>query len=208
MHACVYVCLFAWLACQDIWLHPSPMEDYRKWQIKGLSLAEDWEIQQEQEVWVDVYVRASEYVRTCLSACVSPSRRRMIPLATKPISSVIPPKTVPCLMLATDSAAASTVQLGRWQCPFGVVWRRQNKGRERKRESQQRGQADRAERGNRSERVREAGYPLLQDLMAKNRILIDLCVVMHWDRYAQVHTHCWQLFFCTISQQRKEVVSI
>ena len=33
--------------------------------------------------------------------------------------------------------------------------------------------------GNRKERVREAGYPLLQDLMAKNRILIDLCVVMH-----------------------------
>lgn len=25
--------------------------------------------------------------------------------------------------------------------------------------------------------------------MAKNRILIDLCVVMHRDRYAQVHTH-------------------
>lgn len=36
---CVYVCLFAWLACQDIWLHPSSMKDYRKWQIKGLSLA-------------------------------------------------------------------------------------------------------------------------------------------------------------------------
>lgn len=34
-----YECLFAWLACQDIWLHPCPMEDYRKWQIKGLSLA-------------------------------------------------------------------------------------------------------------------------------------------------------------------------
>lgn len=37
----------------------------------------------------------------------------------------------------------------------------------------------RAERGNGLERAREAGYPLLQDLMAKNRILIDLCVVMH-----------------------------
>ncbi|TNN65679.1 hypothetical protein EYF80_024083 [Liparis tanakae] len=24
---------------EDIWLHPSPMEDYRKWQIKGRSLA-------------------------------------------------------------------------------------------------------------------------------------------------------------------------
>lgn len=40
MFVCMCVC-FAWLACQDIWLHLSPTEDYWKWQIKGLSLAED-----------------------------------------------------------------------------------------------------------------------------------------------------------------------
>lgn len=56
MCVCVYVCFFAWLACQDIWLHLSPMEDYRKWQIKGLRLAvwQRTENKQEREVCVDV----------------------------------------------------------------------------------------------------------------------------------------------------------
>lgn len=39
MHVGVYVWLLDLLACQDIWLLPSPIEDYRKWWIKGLILA-------------------------------------------------------------------------------------------------------------------------------------------------------------------------
>ncbi|KAF3702877.1 Syntaxin-binding protein 5 Lethal(2) giant larvae protein -like protein 3 Tomosyn-1 [Channa argus] len=40
-------------------------------------------------------------------------RRRLIPVAIKPATSLIPPKTVLCLMPTTDSGAFSTVQLGR-----------------------------------------------------------------------------------------------
>ena len=73
MHACVYVCLFAWLACQDIWLHPSPMEDYRKWQIKGLSLAA-WQRTEKYSRnrrcgWMCMCVR----VNMCVSVCVRES---------------------------------------------------------------------------------------------------------------------------------------
>jgi len=78
LRVCVYVCLSAWLACQDIWLHPSPMEDYRKWQIKGLSLA--------------AWQRTENYSRNrrCVCGCLNPPRGRLIPLAIKPITSVIP----------------------------------------------------------------------------------------------------------------------
>lgn len=58
-------------------------------------------------------------VRVCVYMCVWAGvrawilQRRLIPLALKPIISVIPPKTVRFLMLTTDCADASTVQLGR-----------------------------------------------------------------------------------------------
>lgn len=95
-HVCVYVCLFAWLACQDIWLHLSPMEDYRKWQIKGLSLAawQRTENYSRSRRCARMCVRANTR-RRCLRACANPPRRRLIPPATKPITAVIPPKTCP-----------------------------------------------------------------------------------------------------------------
>lgn len=42
-------------------------------------------------------------------------------------------------------------------------------------------------------KARGGRLSLFQELMAKNRILIDLCVVMHWVRWAQVHTHTLSL---------------
>lgn len=75
MHVCVYVCLFAWPPCQDIWLHPSPMEDYRKWQIKGLSLAawQRTENYSRSRRCVCGCVRACEQIYAYMSACVRES---------------------------------------------------------------------------------------------------------------------------------------
>lgn len=57
------------------------------------SVAEARKLQQEQEVLVDVvYMRAGEYVRMSLRACVNPQRTWLIPPARKPITSVIPAK--------------------------------------------------------------------------------------------------------------------
>lgn len=144
MHVCVYVCLFAWLACQDIWLHLSPMEDYRKWQIKGLSLAAWQRTENYSRNRRCVRIRVSEYVRICLCACAHPPRRRPIPLAMKPITSVIPPKLsrVWCSPLTL-----LLLPLSSWEddkVPLVLSGGGKEGNRERGRwESQRSGQADR-----------------------------------------------------------------
>lgn len=130
-----YWCLrpFMWMcSCLPGWHSRTFGCNPLPWRItgSGRSRASAWQRSRGLRITAEmggvcVWMCASEYV--CVCVCTNPQRRRLIPLAIKPTTSLIPPKTVLCLMLATDSAAVSTVQLGRWQCPFGVVWRRERR---------------------------------------------------------------------------------
>lgn len=68
---CVCVCLPGWPA-RTFGCTPSPMEDYRKWQIKGLSLAA-WQRTENYSrsrrcVWMCACVRANMCVHVCVRA--------------------------------------------------------------------------------------------------------------------------------------------
>lgn len=70
-------------------------------------------------------------VRVNMSVCVHESSEETADPSSHTANHFCdPPKTVLCLMPSTDSAAVSTVQLGGWQCPFGVVWKREGGNRE------------------------------------------------------------------------------
>lgn len=72
-----FACVFAlpgW-NCLDIWLHLSPVEDYWKWQIKGLGLAA-W-----QRDWEFAEAKTTGGVHGCIHMCVKylPSEETLDP---------------------------------------------------------------------------------------------------------------------------------
>ena len=111
------------------------------------SVADDGELQQKKEVCVDAYMCASEYVRPCLCAFVNPLRRWLIPVAIKPIISVIPPKLPrvwcsPLLPLLPPMSPLSSWEDDNVPLVLSGARKKGSGGRGR-RESQQRGQTDR-----------------------------------------------------------------
>lgn len=192
MFVCVNACLcrFDWLACQGIWLQP-PIP----WRISksGTSRASAWQRGRGPNITakagsVCVCVRTNMCLVHVSSNEMSDSTRPGGP------ERLWSPKTVFGATPKIDPAAV-----------FTVIKRTVGEPAHGPKDEESR------KRRSRKKQVRETGYPFFQDLMAKNRIIIDLCVVMHWDRYAQVHQHtrthtchC----FCVIFQQQKGVVTI